>query len=79
MAAHFHTMVSRASWRHRQTGRWYRVVCTARIEADQTPAVVYQSETDGAIWVRPLEEFLERFDPEEPVSLKAPSDGDSNG
>jgi len=40
-------------WRHRKGGT-YRVIATGRIEADLTPCVIYVSEQDGYVWVRPL-------------------------
>ncbi len=43
-------------WRHRKGGT-YAVVAVARMEANLYPAVVYKSERDGLVWVRPLEEF----------------------
>ena len=67
---HFHTQVGSGPWRHRKSGRWYTVVCTALMEADQTPVTVYQDEQNGAVWVRPLAEFLERFDPEGSGSIE---------
>jgi len=51
-------------YRHKKTGGVYRVLhATALIEADMSLAVVYQSEKDGTVWVRPTREFLDgRFD-----------------
>jgi hypothetical protein len=43
-------------WRHRKGGE-YTVVAVARIEADLMPVIVYQSEKDGSVWVRPIDEF----------------------
>lgn len=43
-------------WRHRKGGE-YVVIAVGRIEADLSPVVVYQSEKDGHVWVRPLAEF----------------------
>jgi len=33
------------------------VIATGRIEADLTPCVIYVSEQDGYVWVRPSAEF----------------------
>lgn len=46
--------------RHIKTGGFYRFVGEATIEADMTPAVVYQG-ANGQWWVRPRSEFNERF------------------
>ena len=50
-----------SDWRHRKAGGWYRVVCTGIRESDCEPVVVYNG--GGVYWVRPLAEFLERFEP----------------
>lgn len=50
--------------RHRKGGL-YRVVGPATIEADMTPAVVYEGR-NGGMWVRPASEFYDgRFTPVE--------------
>lgn len=43
-------------YRHRKGGT-YRVIAQGRIEADLTPATIYESLSDGSIWVRPTAEF----------------------
>lgn len=43
-------------WRHRNGGD-YVVIAVARIEADLSPVVVYQSDRGADVWVRPLAEF----------------------
>lgn len=50
--------------RHLKTDGLYRIITTARVEADLTPVVVYQSEKDGSVWTRPVAEFTDgRFEP----------------
>lgn len=56
----------RAAWqpthRHRKGGL-YRVIQRGRIEADLTPAVIYD-DREGNVWVRPAAEFDDgRFSP----------------
>ncbi|MEO0861129.1 MAG: DUF1653 domain-containing protein [Pseudomonadota bacterium] len=47
-------------WQHKKSGGLYVVVeRSAYIEADLTPAVVYRSLFDGAVWVRPAAEFFD--------------------
>jgi hypothetical protein len=49
--------------KHLKTGGMYRVLCVARIEANLDLAVVYESESDGEKWIRPVIEFLDgRFE-----------------
>ena len=45
-----------ARWRHRKGGT-YRVLATGRIESDLSPCVIYVSEQDEVVWVRPFTEF----------------------
>lgn len=45
-------------YEHRKGGT-YQVLGRGFIEADKTPAVVYRSEKDGTIWVRPEAEFFD--------------------
>ncbi|WP_309713989.1 DUF1653 domain-containing protein [Armatimonas sp.] len=47
-------------YRHQKTGRLYRIVCIASVEATLELVVVYQSEQDGRCWTRPLNEFIDR-------------------
>lgn len=42
---------------HVKTGGLYRIVAHGLIEADLTPAVIYQAKRDGSVWVRPASEF----------------------
>lgn len=56
-------------WRHRKTGRVYLILhADAKLQMsesrvhDNEPAVIYQSEDDGLVWVRPRNEFLSRFE-----------------
>lgn len=53
-------------YRHKKTGGTYKVLLAdnVRCEWDLTPAIVYQSEHDGSIWIRPYSEFHDgRFEP----------------
>lgn len=45
-------------WKHRKGGT-YRVVATGIIEATLLPAVIYEAEKDGIVWVRPFTEFMD--------------------
>jgi hypothetical protein len=47
-------------WRHYK-GRIYRVITCAVIERTMEVVVVYQSEGDGTMWVRPLSEWEDRI------------------
>lgn len=61
----------RATHRHRKGG-FYRVLCRAEIEANLTPAVVYD-DAEGRTWVRPASEFDDgRFTPV-PIVPAAPA------
>lgn len=55
-----------SAWRHARTGDVYRVIAACVIEAGVVPAVAYSRDdgVDTTIWVRPLAEFLDRFNPE---------------
>lgn len=53
-------------WRHRETGGVYTQEAIGRLQIadvrhDDREVVVYRGE-DGAVWVRPVAEFYERFD-----------------
>lgn len=54
-------------WRHKGTGKPYALMGGAINEADLVPVVVYRPLMMQAphteVWVRPLAEFLERFEP----------------
>jgi len=45
--------------RHSKSNREYTIISLATIEANLTACVVYQSNSDGRIWVRPLIEMFE--------------------
>lgn len=50
--------------RHVKSGGTYRVLAQAKIEHDLSNVIVYQSEKDGSVWVRPAMEFCDgRFEP----------------
>lgn len=47
-------------WYHLKTGGIYKVLSSdAKIEATLERAVVYQSETDNSVWIRPHAEFMD--------------------
>lgn len=55
------------TFRHTKTGGIYELVGDARLQAstslsDMADMVVYRGQ-DGALWVRPREEFAQRFEP----------------
>ena len=48
-------------WRHAK-GALYDVIAVGKMEADQSPVVIYVSAAGGGeVWVRPLANFLDRF------------------
>lgn len=47
--------------RHLKTGGLYKVLYSGLIEKDLTTVIIYQSE-NGVVWVRPFEEFIEKFE-----------------
>ena len=47
-----------SKFRHAKSGGTYFLEYVGRLEATLEPCVVYSSITDGAIWVRPLDEFF---------------------
>lgn len=53
-------------WRHKKTGKAYRVVAVALVEDTQEPVVVYQRIDAHAVcrptWTRPAPEFRDRFE-----------------
>lgn len=50
--------------KHVKTGGTYRIIAQARIERDLSNVIVYQSEKDGSVRVRPAMEFCDgRFEP----------------
>lgn len=44
-------------WQHIKSGGLYTVIGHGLIEADLSPATIYKSLWDGAVWVRPTAEF----------------------
>jgi hypothetical protein len=52
-------------YRHRKSGGTYLVVIDdAIIESSMERAVIYRSESDGRVWVRPHADFTDgRFEP----------------
>lgn len=44
---------------HIATGKKYKVLFHAILENTLEPSVVYQSLSDGTIWVRPAKEFYD--------------------
>ena len=68
-------------WRHKRTGGTYVEVHRGHLQAsddlDMAPVVVYRSEADGRVWVRPVAEFEDgRF---ERISGAAPGTGTGTG
>lgn len=68
-------------WRHRNRGRTYTIIANAQVQTD-TPlsdyaeVIIYKSEADGKVWVRPVAEFQERFDEiDEPAARAFLTDG----
>jgi len=50
-------------WRHLKRGATYIVEGSCVIEALLVTGVIYKSEADGTVWVRPLSEFVDgRFE-----------------
>ena len=50
--------------RHLGSGALYKVLQpNVLLESDKTPMVVYRSQYDGVIWIRPLHEFMLKFEP----------------
>lgn len=65
-------------WEHKKTGGVYRVLGTAKVQTDKPltdymEVEVYQSEKDGSLWVRGVDEFRERFERCAPIDLVANS------
>lgn len=50
-------------WRHGKSGRVYQVVVVGLEEGSMRPVIAYWSTTSELVWVRPLDEFLEKFTP----------------
>jgi hypothetical protein len=44
-------------WQHQKSGVVYQVLTDARMEGNAQEMVVYRSEKDGRVWVRPATEF----------------------
>lgn len=68
----------RGLWMHKKSLGEYSIVSEAKLQsddyvfpnpmgtytrADMAELVVYRSEKNGSVWVRPKKEFLERFAP----------------
>jgi len=49
-------------WRHKKTGERYQVLDLVVLEADLDVAVTYKKKGGGIKWVRPLDEFIDRFE-----------------
>ena len=58
-------LVPMSQWMHTKTGNTYIVVGNCFIEATCTQAVMYEREgfVDPVVWVRPIDEFREKFVP----------------
>lgn len=44
---------------HVKTGGFYKIICTAKIEATLVDAYVYQALSNMTYWVRPTTEMLD--------------------
>ncbi len=51
-----------SGWKHRKTGAEYLAMSVAMREADLEPQVVYKPGGELYFFVRPLSEFLDKFD-----------------
>lgn len=61
--AHGRNMLSSLGrYRHKKTGKVYRLFTTALVEATLEPVVVYGSPHDVVTWTRPVSEWTERFE-----------------
>jgi hypothetical protein len=52
-------------WLHKSTGNLYEVITVSNLNStkpDFVPTVVYRGR-DGAVWSRPVSEFIEKFEP----------------
>jgi hypothetical protein len=56
-------IAERSIWLHKKSRHEYSVVTEAFNESNSERMVVYQSLTNGAVWVRPRAEFLIKFNP----------------
>lgn len=63
-----HPYPDQGHYRHTKTGGTYQKIGDAKMQkyntvADMDPLVIYRSDKDGSLWVRPTLEFEERFTP----------------
>jgi len=54
-------------WKHKKTQGVYRAVQLATLQIADSPhddrlMVIYESSVDHSLWVRPLDEFRDRFE-----------------
>lgn len=50
-------------WRHKKTGGVYAIIGVCRLEATNAPAYLYTSTSNGVVWARDMDEFLDgRFE-----------------
>lgn len=46
-------------WRHKKTGNVYVIIGTCRLEATNATAYLYTSSSNGVVWARDADEFLD--------------------
>ncbi len=46
-------------YRHTKSGGIYSVIAEGQVEADLQKVVIYKSNLDGIVWVRPASEFYD--------------------
>ena len=51
-----------ALYKHKKSGKQYRLLKYGLMESDQSEVAIYQSVEDKRVWVRPTREFHENFE-----------------
>lgn len=52
-------VASRPLFQHIKTGGYYYVMAEGLLESNLEEMVIYRSQTDGKIWIRPKSEFYD--------------------